>query len=508
MSGPSISARFFINASVSPEKLAVVCEDDKLSYQKLAQRVLEWSHLLHSNGVERGDHLAVILPNSLEFVVVMLVAADLGLVLVPLNTSLPITALDSAIIHADVQHIIASPTIAKGLERSSIQKQGLWLSCKLGGNSLDAIHGTLRAPKDYRQEPYNLGRLSDPYILTMTSGSTAEPKPIILSQQTKVLRAEAAMSLYGVTVDDNVLAATPLYHSLAERLVIMPLLCGATAVVINRYSAEHWLETVKQFQISFTMAVSSQLKQIKELLETDKTLRVNSLRCVVSSSAALEYEVKERLIALLGCHFHECYGTSEVATVTDLNERDDQTKLDSVGKAITGVDIQILIDSHRLAGVGETGEIICKTPMQFSGYYAQPDSSERSLWCGYFCTGDIGFLDKDGYLHYRGRIKELIITGGINVYPVDIETVIASFEGVQECAVYASPDEQLGEVVAAAVVPEQGTIIDERRLRYHCVQQLADYQLPRKISIVEQLPKNTMGKVVRRKLSQQMESLT
>lgn len=504
----SIAETFFRLAERQPDKPAIWCEGRTMTYGQLAGLVSRWSSALASAGVARGDHLGVLLPNSIEFVALMLVAADLGSVLLPLNTSLPAAAIHRAFVTSDARHVIGTAHALQGL-RSSVSPSfssvdGVWIAVDgeaPGAVSLDSL---LAGPGPSRTAPRGNAADDDPFILTMTSGSTGDPKPIILTQRTKFNRAAAAMQLYGVSAADRVLAATPLYHSLAERLVLIPLLSGGTSILMARYSPSEWLKCVHEQSVTFTIAVSSQLRQIAEQLTAAGGEKTVSLRCVVSSSALLEPQVKAELLAKLNCDFHECYGASEIAIASNLDSEAARTKLHSVGKAAPGVEIRILRENDEIAAVGEAGEIACKTPMIFGGYFKRPDLTRAAMWGDYFRTGDIGRLDEDGFLYFLGRKKDVIITGGINVYPADVEAAVAEHASVAECAAFPVPDERLGEIVAVAVVPMRPGAFDQRALRFHCAERLADYQQPRKYFMVESLPKNSMGKLMKHVLVSQL----
>ena len=498
---------FFSNACGDPEKQAIWCDGASMTYGQLADMVGRWSRLMVSGGVRRGDHIGVLLPNGIEFVALMLVAADLGAVLVPLNTSLPPSAVHLAFQAADVRHVTGTSGSLENLLSSDAPDfsfvDGMWLSVddELPGA---ACLGALLEEVPPNASPNLEARDEDPFILTMTSGSTGNPKPIILTQQTKFNRATAAVELYGVSAKDRVLAATPLYHSLAERLVLIPLITGGTSILMPRFSPSEWLRVVGEQSVSFTIAVSSQLQQILTQLEEVDKASTNSLRCVVSSSALLKPRVKADLLERLDCDFHECYGTSEIAIASNLDAEDAKTKLNSVGRAAPRVDVKILRDDGEIAATGEVGEIVCKTPMMFGGYFKRPDLTAKAMWGEYFRTGDVGKLDEDGFLCFLGRKKEIIITGGINVYPSDIESVIAECPSVSQCAAFPLPDDGLGEIVAVAIVAGPSADFDQRAVRFHCAKQLADFQQPRKYFVVDSLPKNNMGKIVKHELTAQL----
>lgn len=500
----SIANIFFKNAESCPEKTAIWCDGETITYKELSTFVKKWSNLLTSNNVKYGEHIGVLLPNNIEFVALMLVASNIGAAMVPLNPTLPASAIELAFNSSDVKHVIGISSSMETLNKANLKDaNGFWLSIDDETQNTNSFKDLI---ENSPETPIAATKIfgSEALILTLTSGSTGEPKPIVLTQKNKIDRAYAACELYSVTSEDNILAATPLYHSLAERLVLMPLLIGATSILMPRFSPSMWLKCVKEQEVSFTIAVSSQLSQIAELLASPFLPEINSLRCIVSSSALLENHIKSELLAKLKCDFHECYGTSEIAIATNLNIVDSRTKLKSVGKAAPNVDVKILKEDGKFADADEAGEIICKTPMLFGGYYKLPELTKKAMFGDYFCTGDLGKIDEDGFLTFLDRKKDLIITGGINVYPKDVETVIAQLPEIEECAAISIPDDRLGEVVAVALVAKAGQEINLRTVKFHCAKYLADFQQPRKYFIIEKLPRNAMGKLTKHALVEQL----
>jgi long-chain acyl-CoA synthetase len=504
-----ICSAFFSHASSTPEKPAIHCDGAMLTYGQLARLVCRWSKAMSARGVQRGDHIAVLLPNTIEFVALILVAADLGAVLVPLSTALTPASVFNAFNATDIKHVVGTARLLQPLRKTPpslhIPDGSLWVSVDdpIDDESAPRAPSLKELLQDVAEDAasLNAGTADDPLILSMTSGSTGEPKPIILLQRTKFLRAAAAIELYAITAQDRVLAATPLYHSLAERLVLIPLLTGGTSILMQRFSPKSWVQTVREHAVSFTIAVSSQLKQIAALNGAIGTTNIPSLRCIVSSSALLEPSTKSELLRTFDCEFHECYGASEIAIATNLDDRSAMTKLKSVGRAAPGVDIKILGKDSEILSSGEVGEICCKTPMLFGGYFKRPDLTQSSMWGDYFKTGDMGMLDDDGFLHFLGRSKDIIITGGINVYPGDIESVVNDHPSILESAAFPYPDERLGEVVAVALVL-RGHEFDLRNLRMHCAELLADFQQPRKFFVIPELPRNSMGKLMKYRLTE------
>lgn len=476
---------FYENVNKRPDKTAIICEQQSYTYKELEALVNKFSNILTANGVKYLDNVGVLLPNNIEFVALIFAAANLGIAITPVSPTLPQNAIKQAFSTVNVKHVIGRKATLHDLE---IEISGFTLSIDeeefKNANAERIINESVTG--------------EEPLIFTMTSGSTGEPKPIVLSQKNKYDRAISATNLYNVTESDVILAATPLYHSLAERLVIMPLILGGTSVLLPRFSPSIWLNAVKEYSVTFTIAVSSQLRQIAESLTSPHLPEIDSLRCIVSSSALLEPHTKEELIAKLKCDFHECYGASEIAIATNLNITDSKDKMKSVGKAIPNTDVKILRADNTLADIDEIGEIICKTSMLFMGYFNLLEKTKSAMFGDYFKTGDLGKLDEDGFLYFVDRQKDLIISGGINIYPNDVENAAMGFSGIKECAAFPFPDDNLGEIVALALVVNDS--FDLRQFKFYCANKLADFQMPRKYFVVDELPRNNMNKLTKHKL--------
>ncbi len=478
---------FYDNCDKMPDKIAVICEDKKLSYKEFEILVNKFSNLLKEKGVNYLDNIGVLLPNNIEFIALIIAAANLGVSITPLSPTMPQNAIVQLFKFADVKHIIGTKATLSDFDTNSFD-----VCIKIDNNEF--------INANEKRILFDEVKGNEALIFTMTSGSTGSPKPIVLSQKNKIDRAFSAINLYKITKNDIILAATPLYHSLAERLVIIPLLIGATSVLMPRFSPSVWLNTIKDNLVTFTIAVSSQLRQIAEVLTSPYLPEINSLRCIVSSSALLEPHTKKELIDKLKCDFHECYGTSEIACATNLDLTSSKNKMKSVGKEFPGVSVKILKKDNTFAKADEIGEIICKTPLLFMGYYKMPEKTEASMFDGYFKTGDLGKIDKDGFLYFVDRKKDLIISGGINIYPNDIEEIANNYQDVIESAAFPYPDLNLGEIAAIALVTTEDFKL--RDFKFYCSENLADYQMPRKYFIVDSLPRNNMGKITKHKLTE------
>jgi len=484
---------FLKSAEIYPDEIAVIFEDEKISYRELKEYVGKTAAYLKKCGVENGSKVILSLPNCPEFIFLMLAAADLGAVVVPISTTLCGDALKTAIISSDAEFAAVDNMNISNFNDMIPEKSVFIIS-------YDVINENGNYSK-YELGMNNIEPEAD-YILTMTSGSTGNPKPIIFSQKNKVTRGiKACAQLYNLTNDDVVVTASPMYHSLGQRLALFPLMIGATTLILKKFMPKIWLDAVLLHRVSFTIAVSSHLEALLRELK-ENSYDISSLKTIVSSSSLMKNDAKQECLKYFQCDFHECYGTSEVGIVTNLYPKDTNVKLKSVGAPLPFVRIKIVDENHLELPTGEVGEIICSTPTLFSGYYKLPEITDESIVGGYFYTGDLGKVDEDGYLYFCGRKKELIIVGGTNIYPNDVEQVIDSCHEVAECAVIGVPDSYFGEAVIAVLVANNGVeqSVAVRAARRKCADLLADYQQPMAYETLDSLPRNPLGKLMKHKL--------
>jgi long-chain acyl-CoA synthetase len=468
----------------TPEKTAVVHEDKHLTYQELYRDVKTLSAHLHHKGVTKNTHIAIMANNSIEYVTIMLSCAYLGATIVPLPLTLKNERLVKALHRSDCDFAIGWHTTISYLAENNIFKNDKLIAMGKKAGNCDFYDGIF-----HEHVEFNINYTVSPdtnYILTMTSGSTGDPKPILFTQKTKTNRSIiATKEIYDLNDKDTVLVSTPLYHSLAQRSVLLPLLIGGTAILLTKFTAKNWLDAVKKYNVTFLFAVSTQLEAITRYIqENTNNLNLNSLNTIISSSALLKKNIKENLLNLFNCNIYECYGTSEVGVVTHLKVKE---MIGSVGKALPYVDLKI-----------KNGEILCKTLTAFEGYYKNEEATQKAHdEEGYFRTGDLGTLDKNGYLFYQGRIKDVIITGAINVYPKDIEDIINEFEEVEDCAVIGIENEHFGEIIVACMTEKENCSIKISDIQKACLKNLTDYQMPQKFKIVKSFPKSGLGKILK-----------
>ncbi|MFH1847191.1 MAG: class I adenylate-forming enzyme family protein, partial [Candidatus Omnitrophota bacterium] len=449
----NIFDHFSNNVKKHPDKTAFICQEESFTFGELQSLSLQLSAFLWEKGVRKGTKIAVLLNNSIDFALCILAAARLGAVIVPMNPTLPIENVKGAFFSTDVEFAIMRIEILRRYEGFDklLPSEKILSFGETASASFREIYGSCCGSTT---APYDVEADSD-FLITMTSGSTSDPKPIVLSHGTKIKRAiDGAKDIYNLSDADIIMIGSPMYHSLAFRLTLLPLLLGGTGIILPKFTPKIWLETVEDYKVTFTIAVSSQLEMILNEVRKN-SYDLTSLEKIVSSSAILKPEIKTRIISKLDCEFHECYGTSEIGIATNLSPKDSVDKLNSVGKPLPHVDIKIVDEYRKELPIGEEGEIVCKTVTIFSSYYKKEEETKKSIKEGYFYTGDIGKFDDDGFLYYIGRKKDIIITGGINVYPKDIEDILWQFDGIQEFAVIGVDDLYFGEAILAVIVADK-----------------------------------------------------
>lgn len=487
-----IYTRFELVANSTPDKIALYDNGQKFSYLQLLQMVDRLALNIFELCAEVRPRVALITNEHIDNVCVSLALAKLGGCCVPMNAHMLPAQLQSACKAVDANMVIGQQNlIEKSLD--NLELTPLFtddVSCKQ-----TVISKTLPAAV------IALWLAEDDYLITLSSGSTGQPKPIMISQTVKLARAEQTWALYQLSASDTVLCASPFFHSLGQRLTFVPLLLGAGLVHLERFTPSAWLALVQSQSVSFVISVSSHLYALKSSLLSN-VAALQSLRTIVTSSAPIDSAFKAQVFNAIGCDFHEIYGATEIAVATNLALVYASEKYRTVGKPYEQVDIVVLSHDMQQVGFQEVGQIAVKTPLRFSGYYANEQLTQAAFIDGYFLTGDIGSIDQDGFVTYVGRQKDIIISGGINIYPKDIEVALLQHEQLNEVAVVGVEDSLLGEVIIAVCITEN-TVNIESQLRKIANQSLASFQRPLKYFFLDSLPLTATGKVSKLLLREQ-----
>jgi len=341
----------------------------------------------------------------------------------------------------------------------------------------------------------------DPYLVQSTSGTTGLPKAALLSHGGMIKRALIRAVDLNNHSQGIYLAVTALANTGSTFYGLSQLYIGGTVILRNRFDVQDTLQTIQQKRItniSMVPVMWERILQAPNLKEVD----LSSLEIAISYGAPLHQGLKEKLIKHVSPNLVEAFGLTETGPITNLMPHDQLRKVNSVGQPTMHTRIKIIGNEGEELPLGEEGEIVVQTPYLFMGYLKNPEETERVLRGGWFYTGDIGKLDEEHYLYITGRSKDMIISGGYNIYAEEVERVIAAHPKVQEVAVIGVPDERWGEAVKAIVVPKPAEKVTEGEVIEFCKANLASYKKPQSVEFVANLPRSGAGKVAKNRLRQ------
>ena len=477
--------QFSVAAAQVPQKTAIICDGISVQYGQLFDVCAKYCSYFCANGLAAGMHVGLWVEKSIDFVAALFALFRAGAVAVPLNTSATTDMIDASVSAADLKWIVYGKRMAAKAAELSPRKQ-LRLISLSDAAQMDTVCAEAEA-------------YCENALFLMTSGSTGNPKVAVISQDAMLYRLELEQRHFALSSDDCVLVSTPIYHSLGIRFIMTALTRGMTVVLPKAFQAEQWLHLIQDNHVTYTITVPSQIVEILEVTKDKQSVArqmLRSVRVILSTSAYLPQKVKQNFLSLISGQFYNFIASSETEFMAIANCRWNDPEGDLLGEAFPSVDLQI-IRAGKPVTQGEVGEIVCRSRQLFSAYYGDSELTRRAFWEDYYRTGDLGFFDNSGRLHYAGRKKNTIICSGVNIYPRDIEQAVSQIKQVTECAAFGLPHPKCGEILAIAVAGQDLT--QEAIIRF-CLHKLAPYQQPRKIILLKELPKNEIGKVDIRQL--------
>jgi len=481
----------------SPDKIAIIDPiGRKVKYSELVELVESRIRLLGEILKPGVSRVALCMQEGLEVPVTVLALNALQTTVIPLNPKLKPNQIARLIVSVDADSVVCDSSTVAMFDDPELKDNSRVVNIDL----LDEI-----CNEDSGGVLFHVKGSYDQFLITLSSGSTGKPKPIIFSEKNKLERSNQAIQLYDASEDDIVLCASPFFHSLGQRLTLLPLILGATLVQLDNFSVQKWIDAVSRYKVTFTIPVSTHLHLVVGRL-IESPVQFNSLRCLVSSSASIDKSVKHKLFDSLGCEFHEMYGASEVATATSLNRAQALEKPDSVGYPCPTVNVRIVNEKMVNCSPGEIGKILVKSPLSTSGYYKLDNLTDKAFVDDYFITGDLGFVDKEGFLYFVDREKDVIISGGANIYPSDIEYYINKVDSVDTSVVVGVDDPYLGEAVVAVIQTTGVESIIEADIRSLLRKKISSSQQPIKYFFKSSLPVSASGKVDRKEIKKELDS--
>ena len=489
------------HARYRPDHTAIVFNEHRLTFSEFNRRVNRLANALLELGVGKGDKIATILPNCLELLEVYWAVAKTGAVVVPLSTLTRGKGLVNLLRDADVSTVVTNASFAAEVDAIKVDLPGIESDRYIltGETELAGYRSYEELAKTAGdQDPPNI-EIADEDIFNIiySSGTTGQPKGIVHNHYIRAMYCTLFASAYRIRPESIILHAGSIVFNGAFLTLMPSMFVGATYILRESFEPQSFIETIQRERVTHVKMVPSQIVAMINAPNFSAEA-LGSLEMIGTVGAPLHLEHKEKLNRVLPGRFYELYGLTE-GFVTILDKNDYAAKANSVGAPPPFFEMRIIREDGTEAETGEVGEIAGRGPILMPGYYKRPDLTEQAIIDGWLHTGDLGYVDDDGFLFLVDRMKDLIITGGCNVFPRDIEEIIVQHPAVREAAVFGIPSEKWGETPMAAVVLNGPAAVTEDVLR-EWINERVDSKLQRVHSVVlmEDFPRSTAGKTLKR----------
>jgi fatty-acyl-CoA synthase len=518
--GRSVAQVLEERAREHPDRVFLVYGDRRLTYRQLESRASAIAAALHELGVEPGDRMALDLPNWPEFVISMFAAAKLGAVIVPLNPRYTVPELQYMLRHSEATVVICAENyngtdylqLFEGFLTSlpdlqylvTVGEEDLWYDDRIYQFEDLESSGAGRKVPDPGIDPQQ-----DTYAIVYTSGTMGKPKGVALTHEDLLLTAAATADAVNLSPDDIVFGVATVFHVFGLGPGILgTMVAGASLVLQEHFEPDQALELIERNRVTVHYGVPT--VYITEMRENETVRRdLSSLRAGIVAGAPIGDELMRRIRADLCPNLCVAYSLTETSSTVAMTRVDDpeDKAIFTVGRPLPGTEVRILDLDGTILPEESLGEIAVRGPGVMKGYYRQPGETAHSFdEDGFFLTGDLGMIDEEGFLHIVGRRKELIIRGGFNVYPREVEDRLHAHPAVMDVTVVGLPHEVLGEQVCACILPVEGAIITGEEIKDWCRSTLADYKVPDIVRFFDSFPLTGSGKVRRVELARMVSA--
>jgi fatty-acyl-CoA synthase len=499
--GASLGILSQMNAYTLGDKPAIHDRDGTLTFAELEMRANKAARMLQGFGLRGSERVALLLRNTHEMIESTLAAQKMGYIATPLNTWAKTKELEVTIESSEAKVLIYDTAHAEQVENAAPEDMMLVFV----GDPGEAIDGSLSYDELIEEQadaplpPITRDRGSAKVIIH-TSGTTGKPKGAARDSSAAGIGALAhLMEIVPYRRDDTIFCPAPMFHSFGLATVTFATALGATLILPEKFDAEASLELIERHKATCASFVPVMLRRIVKLDDdAKKKYDLSSLRILLASGSALTPELRKAVCEVFGPILHDLYGSTEAGWVAIAGPDDIASRPDSVGKPVGGIEVRILDNDRSEIPIGETGEIFIRSGIMFEGYTS---GEEKESVDGFMSIGDLGHLDEEGYLYVEGRADDMVVVGGENIYPIEVEQVIQSMNGVTEASVLGVDDDEYGKILVAFYEGDP----DTDSVQKHCRSELASYKVPKRFFQLDEFPRTGAGKVVKRDLVAHME---
>jgi long-chain acyl-CoA synthetase len=483
-----------------PNQLAVIDGEIELNYGRLKEMVDAFASVLYKRGFQKEDRIGLMLPNGIHYMIAYFSVQRLGGIVVQVNPLYQTSELEYMLEDADPKWFICGRNQEEKLNKI-IRFENVQVIFTKNVNDVDQI---MLDVKNIELPPLNIVPTEDVAILQYTGGTTGKSKGVMLTHFNIICNIHQSGEVVSSVMnkgEERILGVSPLTHAMAMSNMNSAILMAATYIILEKFDATKLLHLIHRYRPTYM--VGSPTMYIALLNHPDlEKYDLSCFKICISGSAPLPVEVLKELERKTGAQIFEGYGLSEGTTSTHRTPLGGKRKIGSVGKAIPGTESKIVDLETGLeeVPVGENGELIIKGPQVMKGYWKKPEETVLTVRDGWLYTGDIAFRDEDGFYYIAGRKKDMIIAGGLNIYPAEVEEVLYQHPKVAETCAFGVPDPYLGEKLLAIIILKKGESLSDKELLSWCEGRIARYKIPRAIEFRDALPKTIVGKILRRQL--------
>ena len=477
---------------ISSDKPAIIFKDTIWSYEKLKNAIIETASFLQKEGnLKIGDRICFYGPNNPEQIILLLAASKIGVILSPLNWRLANPEIEFQVNHSKPKIIFYHSRFKKNLDLLNLNKN-------IEVVAIDTSLGKNKSLIERRKNLYKVNNIADnnlPVLLVYTSGTTGKPKGALLNQKALICNAKMSHHAHSLQPSDNVLVFLPLFHVGGINILLMPaLLLGATVVLQEKFDAEDAIKAIENYQITHIITVPTVLDQIINSKSWNEA-KLSSLRAISIGSTNVPLSIIKK-VHEYNIPIIQIYGATETGPMAIYQTIEDALISEgSIGKKGLYCFVRLVNEELEDVGYGEPGQILIKGDNILESYWEDKASTKDSIIDGWFLTGDVAKVDIDGYYWFVDRIKNVIISGGENIYPAELETLLSKNQDLKEYSIVGRKDEKWGEVPVIVAVRKNLNVLPEEILKLF-KGKVANYKIPKDVLFVKALPRNALGKIV------------